>query len=115
MTTTNEASQTASTTLDQLFACLSHPTRRRILMTLATDNPRDDEEFESPDFKPEDEELELFRTQLYHQHLPHLEQGGYIAWDHDADIITRGPNFEEVRPLIELMSNHQDELPEDWP
>ena len=41
--------------------------------------------------------------------------GEAVLADHDADIITRGPNFEEVRPLIELMSNHQDELPEDWP
>lgn len=115
MTTTTQIPQTESTTLDQLFTCLSHPTRRRILTTLAADNPRDKEEFESPDFKPEDEELALFRTQLYHHHLPHLEEGGYIAWDRDADIITRGPNFEEVRPLIELMNNHQDELPADWP
>lgn len=115
MTTTTKNLQTESTTLDQLFTCLSHPTRRRILATLATNNPHDEEEFESPDFKPEDEELELFRMQLYHHHLPHLEQGGYIAWDRDADIITRGPNFEEVQPLIELISNHQDERPEDWP
>ena len=115
MTTTIKIPQTEDTTLDQLFTCLSHPTRRRLLTTLAVDNPRDEKEFESPDFKPEDQELELFIAQLYHKHFPHLEHAGYITWDRTSDTITRGPNFEEIRPLIELMNNHQDELPENWP
>lgn len=115
MTTTNETSPTASTTLDQIFTCLSHSTRRRILVTLAADNSRDQEEFESRDFNSETEELERFRTELYHRHFPFLEERGYISWDRDVDIITRGPHFEEVRPLVELMHIHRDELPQNWP
>lgn len=115
MSTINGSPQTESITLDQLFTSLSHPSRRRILTTLAEQNPRDQTEFESPHFKSEDEELEQFRTTLYHNHLPHLARAGFIDWDRDSDIITRGPNFEEVRPLIDLMDDHQDELPEDWP
>ncbi|MBX0293566.1 DUF7344 domain-containing protein [Haloarcula nitratireducens] len=113
--TTNDTSHTESATLDHLFKCLSHPTRRRILTTLATENPSEEEEFEVSDFEIADGELERFETQLYHQHFPSLAEGGYIAWDRNTDTVTRGPNFGEVRPLIKLMNNHEDELPEDWP
>lgn len=102
-------------TLDELFACLSHPTRRRIVTTLAADNPRDESEFECAAFRPDDEPPERFRIHLYHEHLPKLAENGYIEWDRESDTVTRGPAFEEVRPVITLMDEHQDELPAAWP
>jgi hypothetical protein len=57
----------------------------------------------------------IFKARVHHKHLPLLEGSGFIEWDREADAITRGPKFEGIRPLIELMVDHQDELPEDWP
>ncbi|MDG5775133.1 hypothetical protein QA599_01630 [Haloarculaceae archaeon H-GB1-1] len=115
MTHSDKRYDSEQATLDQVFTCLSNPTRRRILTTLAERNPRNQAEFEAPDFNPEDKELESFKTELYHKDLPRLSEAGFINWDRDTDTVTRGPNFEEIRPLIELMNNHQDELPDDWP
>ncbi|WP_449272244.1 DUF7344 domain-containing protein [Haloprofundus halophilus] len=115
MTAITDALQTGSTTLDQQFISLSHPTRRRILITLAEDNPRDVDEFERSDFTTEDGELEQFIVTLHHNHLPQLADAGFIDWDRESNTITRGPNFEEIRPLVTLIANHQEELPENWP
>ena len=102
-------------TLDQAFDALSRLTRRRILLTLDHHNPRDETEFETTEFKPEDEDLDLFRQNLYHRHLPKLADAGFITWDRETDTITRGPRFAEIQPLLSLLKNHPDELPEDWP
>lgn len=101
--------------LDQVFTSLSHPIRRRILTTLAKHYPRTEDEFYPPELQPGDKELKSFKNKLHHNHLPHLEDAGFIEWDSESDAITRGPNFEAVEPLITLLNDHQEELPEDWP
>lgn len=50
-----------------------------------------------------------------HVHLPKLAEAGYIEWDRDTGEIGRGPRFDEVEPLLDLIENHSDELPPDWP
>ena len=106
--------QTEPIQLDQLLTSLSNLTRRSILFTLAEDNPRDADELTSPEFNTEDEDFELFAAEVTYEHLPQLDRAGLIEWDHDSDTITRGPNFDEVRPLITLIDEHRDELPDDW-
>jgi hypothetical protein len=98
---------------------LSHEYRRRILIAVAQDNPRDEDDITSETIADEHEEdgdgLELLKQQFYHTHLPKLADAGFIDWDRDSGIITRGPRFEEIEPLLRLMHDHQDELPDDWP
>lgn len=55
------------------------------------------------------------KVQLFHSHLPQLNEVGYIEWDPVTETIRRGPNFESIAPLLELMVEHQDELPPGWP
>lgn len=64
--------------VDQLFDVPRHPYRRRILTILAEANPRDDDEFTSEDLHAADEEMDRFTTELFHSHLPKLEEAGYI-------------------------------------
>ncbi len=103
--------------LDELFEILSHPVRRRILTALARANPRDeaDESFSPDDFATEDDRLDAFLTSLHHVHLPKLEETGFIRWDQETGTIIRGPRYDEIAPLVELMITHEDELPGDWP
>lgn len=115
MTPSNGNTPATRSTLDQQFKALSHPTRRRILLTLDEHNPRDEEEFESTAFRTADQELAPLTQPLYHKHLPHLADAGFIEWDRDTNTITRGPRFEDIEPLLELIRTHQDELPDDWP
>jgi hypothetical protein len=101
--------------LDRMFDALRHPYRRRILLLVSEHNPRDEDEFSVEDLATEDDDLELLTTELYHAHLPKLAEAGYIEWDEEKRTIRRGPNFDEIGPLLRLMTDHQDELPEGWP
>ena len=114
MSKSNDHSQTDRITLDQVLANLSNPTRRSILLMLGEDNPRDTDEFTAPDVDEDDEDLELLAAEVTYEHLPQLDRAGFIDWDRESDTITRGSNFEDMRPLITLIQNHRDELPDDW-
>ena len=107
--------QATETELDRAFDVLSHPYRRRILTALAEGNPREEDEFSPEQLQADDEDLRVFTTELFHVHLPKLEAAGYVEWDRETGAITHGPNYDEVAPLVELMRNHPDELPADWP
>lgn len=101
-------------TLNELFEVLSKSPRRRILTALVDANPRDVAEFAPAEFT-NDERREDVLTRLYHTHLPKLDEAGFIKWDPDSETITRGPRFDEIAPLVELMIAHPGELPADWP
>lgn len=101
--------------LDRMFDALRHPYRRRILLLVTEHNPRDEDEFQVEDLATEDDDLELLTSELYHAHLPKLADSGYIEWEADTHTIRRGPNFDEIEPLLRLMHDHQDELPDGWP
>lgn len=105
--------------LTELFEMLSHEYRRRILVAVARENPQDEDDITSESIadghEGDDDTLELLTQQLYHTHLPKLDDAGFVDWDRESGRITRGPRFEEIEPLLRLMSDHQDELPDDWP
>jgi hypothetical protein len=104
-----------SARLDRMFDALRHPYRRRILLLVGEDNPRDEEEFSVDDVATEDDDLELFTVELYHAHLPKLADAGYVEWDEDTHTVRQGPNFDEIAPLLRLIDAHRDELPDGWP
>ncbi|SDD41371.1 transcriptional regulator [Natrinema hispanicum] len=101
-------------TLDEFFEVLSKSPRRRVLTALVDANPRDVAEFAPADFT-NDERREDVVTRLYHIHLPKLDEAGFIEWDSDSETVTRGPRFDEIAPLVELLTAHPDELPAGWP
>jgi len=105
--------------LSELFEILSHTYRRRILMAVAHHNPQDEDEITSEsvadDHEKDGDTLEQLQLHLHHAHLPKLADAGFIDWDSDSGTITRGPRFAEIEPLLRLMHDHQDELPDDWP
>ena len=100
-----------NTTLD----ILANTYRRRVLVALLEHNPQDDDDPQVPaDVTLADEDLETLRVQMTHTHLPKLEEAELIEWDRDTNTIKTGPRFDEIRPLLELMQNHADELPDGW-
>ncbi len=60
-------------------------------------------------------EIKEGEISLVHTHLPKLDDAGYIEWDRETGEISKGPRFEEIEPLLELLENHSDELPPGWP
>lgn len=101
--------------LDQVFKALSHTARRRILTALMKDNPRREPEFETVEFRPEGAEQETVRLELHHSHLPQLDDAGFVDWERETGVVVRGEAFEDIRPLLELMEDHEEELPDGWP
>ena len=98
--------------VEQLDA-LSHQPQRRILVKLLRHNPADDVPDPIEDLDVEDEELEtLLDFQQYH--LPQLEEKGFVEYDREEHKVTKGPNFGEITPILELIDEHEDELPDDW-
>ncbi|RQG89359.1 ArsR family transcriptional regulator [Natrarchaeobius chitinivorans] len=101
--------------MDTILNVLENQYRRRVLVALLEHNPQDADDPKIPsDIKLADEDLETLRIHMTHTHLPKLEESGFIEWDRDTNSIRKGPKFDEIRPLLELMQNHADELPDDW-
>jgi hypothetical protein len=95
------------------LGALSHRPQRRLLVELLHRNPQDDTPVDSDDPEPEDEELEVL-LDFRHYHLPELEDQGLIDYDRENNVITKGPDFREIKPLLRLIDEHSDELPDDW-
>lgn len=90
---------------------LSDPYRRRLLLWIREHNPEDAEQIPR-DMTDSDTEFERMFSQMYHLHLPMLAAAGVIAWDSDQNVIRRGPEYDELRPLLNLLRDHKEELPE---
>jgi hypothetical protein len=43
---------------------------------------------------------ERMQILLHHVHLPKLSASGLVTWDRDAGTVSRGPRFDQVRPLL---------------
>lgn len=101
-------------TLDQLFEILSRQPRRQILDALHEESPRDIHELTDEEFRSE-REAEFVELTLRHNHLPRLDETGIVRWDERNGTIRTGPQFEKVRPFLELVCDNQDTLPVSWP
>ncbi|MCU4924427.1 ArsR family transcriptional regulator [Halobacteria archaeon AArc-dxtr1] len=98
------------TAASRAFKVLDHRSRRRILWTVAS--------------KTNEIDVTVLRTKLgnangrtvalRHTHLPKLEDSGYLIWNREAGTVERGPQWEEITPMLELFEEHAEELPYDW-
>lgn len=96
--------------LGTAFKALNHPVRRRILVALQEQNHQDVTRFVSG--QDEGHSVEI---QLQHTHLPCLADYGFIDWDRTDETVKRGPMFDAIEPLLEVLDDHQRELPGQWP
>lgn len=100
--------------IDTALDALTDPYRRQLLVALITHNPQDDDDRDPLDILTGEEEPDVLQTELVHRHLPHLADKGYITWNRDTNEISKGPNWDEVAPLLELIHDHRDDLPDGW-
>lgn len=94
--------------VDTMLEALSSRSRRQLLVNLMRKNPP--QEAKQVDELDVEGDKQRFLTRLHHVDLPKLEELGYIEWDPESGEIVKGPEFDEIRPLLELMVRHQDEL-----
>lgn len=95
-----------------IFDALKNDYRRRVLVSLLE---REDAEVRVPeDVHVGQRELTVLQAELVHTHLPKLEAAGYIEWDQEQQTVARGPTFDAIEPVLALLHDHRDELPEGW-
>ena len=99
--------------MDELFEALSNVHRRRLFVALLDRNPQRDDVHVPEDVHDGEKALGALKQELYHMHLPRMEEAGFIRWNRDTYAVTKGPRFDEIRPLLELMRDHADELPDE--
>lgn len=97
--------------LNAAFSILSHPLRRRILMRIRNTSSQSPGEFQPSEFIRADEPEQETIIQLHHTHLPKLEEVGYIDWDRNTPAVRKGPNYQEIRTLLDVIVDNEDELP----
>lgn len=105
------------TELDRALDALGRRYRRRLLVSLTVHNPQDAGEngLDADDLLEfVDDQQGATDIEISHSHLPKLEHYGYITWDRSSGNISKGPNWDEIEPLIDLLKTHNDELPVEW-
>lgn len=108
---------------------LAHEKRYRLLLELCENPPEEGSQIELEQTleslsesmeeieavgSGKDGELDRLAIEFRHNHLPQLTEWGVIDWDEEENAISRGPAFEKVRPVLELLEDHRDELPGTW-
>jgi hypothetical protein len=83
-------------------------------LDLLSHNPQADEDRDPLDIVTDEAEPDVLQTELVHRYLPKLADTGYITWDRTTNEISKGPNWDEIAPLLELIHNHQDNFSAGW-
>lgn len=96
--------------LDVSLDALNHPYRRRILTQLYDRSPRDTDSFTIDSMADGTEDDNRIAIEIHHWHLPKLADSAIIEWEREADVIRRGPRFEEIAPMIEFTVKYHNEL-----
>ena len=99
--------------IDLTFRVLSNEHRRRILTELLEVH-KNGGVCVPEEVVAEEEELDTVHVALTHRHLPLLEETGFVEWDVSAHIVHRGDKFDEVRPLLRLLTANPHKLPGEW-
>lgn len=102
---------TVTQNIDNLFDSLADAQRRHLLFTLL-ETEQLTEDTTHLDTPPDDilrEEID--RIKRRHVHLPKLNDYGFVEWHPDRARIDRGPRFEEVRPVLEVLREQRTEVP----
>ncbi|WP_226480326.1 DUF7344 domain-containing protein [Natrinema amylolyticum] len=115
---------------DEIFDALAARYRRRLLVELLTRDRRDIEKLTGISRAVADADGELLRKTLsnsrsisgadekllekHHVHLPKLAEYGFIEWDREDHVVTKGPRFDDVRPLLELVDGQRERAPAEF-
>lgn len=63
--------------------------------------------------EPPESDLEQVKQDLRRAQLPALAKQGFIEWDPVTQTVRRGPNFDEVAPIIKELLEREGALPDD--
>jgi hypothetical protein len=99
---------------ETLVRALDDVSRRRLLVALLERSASDEAVRVPEDVHRGDRELEALKFDLYHVHLPLLESADYVRWDRETHEVERGDAFDEIRPVLRVLHDNRDDLPDGW-
>ncbi len=100
---------------ERILTALAGRYRRQMLVALLEYNPETDDDIDPYNTVTDSEtDAETIKREMVHNHLPKLEALEYIEWDRDSDSIRRGRKWDEIAPLVTLLEDNRDELPDGW-
>jgi len=102
-----------SASFDSHLDALGHVDRRRLLLALLDAKTAGGLPVEI-DRLERDTATTPLRVSMHHVHLPKLDDYGIVDVNRDRYTVTPGPRFDEIRPLLELLDENRDRLPDDW-
>ncbi|WP_449289275.1 DUF7344 domain-containing protein [Natronococcus amylolyticus] len=82
---------------------LSNPPRCRVLATLKSQDPPIP--FTSLIDPGHSKEVRLQEITLFHNHLPNLDDAGFITWDQNKRLVDQGPRYHEICPYLNPQDN----------
>lgn len=91
---------------DRVFEALASEQRRRILFALL-DEPL---EVDGGSLTGERELPDTVLLERRHIHLPKLADYGFVRWRPEKNVVEKGPQFEEIDPVLESLAAHQPRL-----
>ena len=113
ISTDDPLSHLSNVSLDTVLDALANEYRRRLLTELLEHNPQDDMDAQLPaEVTMSNVDREQLEIHMVHTHLPKLEDMGLIEWNRETNKVQKGHVFDEVRPLLQWMQEHADELPD---
>ncbi len=95
--------------LDNQLSILSNVQRRRILLALLRENPQDVRTVTVDALDSNGEEQGRAIT-MKHVHLPKLEDHECINWNREERNVTKGSQFDEIKPLLTVLKEFQGEI-----
>lgn len=99
--------QSSVPSFDEHVEALGHVCRRRLLHELAANEGAIDLQKPGETIVGTGQEISL-----HHAHIPKLESFELVSCEEQE--LQRGPQFEEIEPLLELLDDHSEELPAEW-
>ncbi|WP_436926368.1 DUF7344 domain-containing protein [Halosimplex amylolyticum] len=109
----------------KLLGLLANDLRRRLLLLLCENEsvrvpdavlergqtPSDEPPIANGRGQPESRRRTEVR--LHHVHLPKLAEADVVEWHRDRDVVARGPNFDDVEPMVTVLAENAPRLPQD--
>lgn len=103
-----------SISFDDMMDALADVQRRKLLIALLEQKPQDSKPAVLAHSEGESDAVKGLVVSMQHNHLPKLADYGFIEWNKHQQEVLKGPEFDEIRPLLKLLDNHTNELPADW-
>ena len=94
--------------IDRHFEVLASEKRRTVLFEVLERGVVDRRSVARDDWGSRGEWPEA--VELHHVHLPKLEEAGLVDWNRATDEIARGPQFDEIEPLLSVLAENRAEL-----